>query len=94
MATQAENNGLQQQPHDSVSAHELFSRMLFTDAIKGVGIPSHEVGMLAERGGLAELKGDQYNEIWAWKAEMLEDMSLDALQALYLSLKKHEVTPT
>lgn len=93
MASQTEDNGHQQQPHDRMSEHELFSRMLFTDAIKGVGIPSHEVGMLAERGGLAELDSDQHSERWVWKAEVLEEMSLDALQALYLSLKKHEVTP-
>ena len=33
--------------------HELMTHMLFVDAIVGVGFPHHQVGVDAERGGLA-----------------------------------------
>lgn len=94
MAEQTEDAGHLEQPHDSVSDHELFTQMLFVDAIIGVGFPSHEVGMLAEHEGLADLDSDQHGECWTWKTEMLWELSIEALQALYNSLKMHEASHT
>lgn len=67
--------------------HELFTRMLFIDAIVGVGFPHNQIGIDAERGGLATLVDD-----WAWNRTALEALSLDTLQELYTGLKLHEVT--
>ena len=67
--------------------HELFTRMLFTDAIVGVGFPNNQVGVDAQRGGLATLVDD-----WAWNRTALEALSLATLQELYTGLKLHEVT--
>lgn len=92
MAEQIEDAGRLEQPHDSVSDHALFTQMLFIDAITGVGFPCHEAGMLAEHSGLADVDGSQFTEDWTWKTEALWELSLDALQALYTSLKMYEAT--
>ena len=92
MAEQTEDAGQLEQPHDSVSDHALFTQMLFIDAIVGVGFPCHEAGMMAEHAGLADCDGDQYNESWEWRTSALWEMSLEALQILYGSLKMYEAT--
>ena len=72
--------------------HDLFTQMLFIDAIVGVGVPCHEAGMLAEYQGLCSLEGDQHNECWAWNRPALEELPTPTLQDLYTSLKLYEVT--
>lgn len=64
--------------------HELFTHMLFVDAIVGVGFPHPQVAIDAERGDLANDVG--------WKREALADLSTHTLQELYTSLKIYEVT--
>lgn len=92
MAEQTEDVGRLEQPHDSVSDHALFTQMLFIDAIVGVGFPCNEAAVVAEHAGLADCDGDQYNTHWSWRVSALWEMSLEALQTLYGSLKMYEVT--
>lgn len=68
--------------------HELFTRMLFTDAIVGVGFPHPQVGADAVRGSLAHVAATG----WAWNRTALEALPLETLQDLYTGLKLHEVT--
>ncbi len=71
----------------------LMTRMLFTDAVVGVGFPHPQVGVDAERGGLATVKHDAGGEpVYAWNRRILETLSTETLQDLYTSLKLHEVT--
>lgn len=73
--------------------HEGFTRMLFVDAIVGVGFPGpYEVAERATRGGLARFTGNQHNEEWTWDRPALESLALETLQTLYVSLKTYEVT--
>ena len=67
-----------------VSDHELFTHMLFVDAIVGVGFPHPQVAIDAERGELADAVG--------WKRSALEELPTPTLQELYTSLKLYEVT--
>ena len=64
------------------------TRMLFIDAICGVGFPNEEVAVNAERGGLATSAGGGF----VWNRRILETLTTDTLQELYTSLKLHEVT--
>jgi len=68
--------------------HELFTRMLFTDAIIGVGFPHHQVATDALRGKLAYATASG----WLWNRTALEELPIDTLQDLYTGLKLHEVT--
>ena len=72
--------------------HDLFTQMLFVDAIIGVGFPHIQVAIDAERGGLATFTGTQWNEDWAWNRTTLETLSTSILQELYTSLKLYEVS--
>lgn len=72
--------------------HELFTEMLFVDAIVGVGFPSFEVADCAVRQGLAGFSGDQHNEGWTWLRPKLEALPMNDLMDLYTGLKLHEVT--
>jgi hypothetical protein len=73
--------------------HEGFTRMLFVDAIVGVGFPGpYEVAEHATRGGLARFTGNQHNESWGWERDALENLTLGTLQTLYVSLKTYEAT--
>ena len=68
--------------------HELFTRMLFVDAIVGVGFPHPQAAVDAERGGLACYVGHTYR----WNRTALEELPINTLQELYTALKLHEVT--
>ena len=72
--------------------HTLMTRVLFIDAIVGVGFPHEQVGVDAERGGLARFTGNQHNPDWAWNRRILETLSTETLQELYLGLKTYEVS--
>lgn len=72
----------------SAEPHTLMTRMLFIDAIVGVGFPSQDIAVNAERGGLATQDGLEYE----WNRRILETLTTDTLQELYTSLKLHEVT--
>jgi len=64
------------------------TRMLFVDAIVGVGFPHPQVAADAERGGLATADGEHYR----WNRRILETLSTDTLQDMYTGLKLHEVS--
>jgi hypothetical protein len=72
--------------------HELFTKMLFTDAVIGVGFPALQVAVDAERGGLAIFVGNPHNLEFSWNRDKLEELSLSTLQDLYTGLKLHEAT--
>lgn len=72
--------------------HEGFTRMLFVDAIVGVGFPHYRIGADAVRGGLARFIGGQHDETWAWERAALEELDVSTLQELYTGLKMYEVT--
>lgn len=72
--------------------HELFTRMLFVDAIIGVGFPHYQVQVDAVRGGLAASRGTGEDEEFIWSRYALEELELPTLQELYTGLKLHEVT--
>ncbi len=74
--------------------HVLMTRMLFVDAIVGVGFPHEQVGIDAERGGLATHHLQDYGNLstYTWNRRILETLSTETLQDLYTSLKLHEVT--
>lgn len=74
----------------SAEPHTLMTRMLFIDAIVGVGFPTDEIAVNAERGGLATQVG--YGPEYEWNRRILETLTTDTLQELYTSLKLHEVT--
>ena len=76
----------------SAPEHELMTRMLFIDAIVGVGFPCHEVGVNAERGGLATAWQDATGGGFRWNRRILETLSTATLQEMYSSLKMYEVT--
>lgn len=63
------------------------ARMLYADAIIGVGFPSITIGMEAEHKKLAHFTGDQHNPEWRWSREALETHSLPFLMDLYTELK-------
>lgn len=70
-------------------------RTLLLDAIRGAGFPSAEYAAACERTGLAVFTGNQHNESWAWRAELLESWSEEKLQRLYeqLRLQREESRP-
>ena len=72
--------------------HELFTRMLFVDAVVGVGFPSHDIAVNAERGGLATEWTNDTGGGFRWNRRILETLTTETLQDLYTSLKLQEVT--
>lgn len=72
--------------------HELMTHMLFVDAIVGVGFPHHQVGVDAERGGLATDWSHLAGGGFRWVRTALEALDVNTLQELYTALKLHEVT--
>jgi|JI6StandDraft_1071083.scaffolds.fasta_scaffold1073785_2 hypothetical protein len=76
----------------SFEGHELFTEMLFADAIVGVGFPSYAVAETAVKQGLAVFSGNQHNEGWTWLRPKLEALPMNDLMDLYTGLKLHEVT--
>lgn len=75
-----------------IENHELMTRMLFIDAIVGVGFPHPQVAIDAERGGLATYTGDQHNPSWVWNRRILETLTTPTLQDMYTGLKLQEVS--
>jgi len=74
--------------------HELFTTLLFVDAIIGVGFPHPRVESEAVTGGLAHVETIGDTDITVWTRSALEAMPLDTLQALYTSLKLYSVEHT
>ena len=72
--------------------HEGMTRMLFVDAVVGVGFPAQNLGMAAEQQELATFTGNQHNEEWSWTRTALEKLTTPDLQDLYTYLKTYEVT--
>lgn len=72
-------------------SHEGFTRMLFIDALAGVGLPTFASAIAASDQGLAYFCGDQHNPEWAWDSDALEKLSIETLQDLYTSIKLHKV---
>lgn len=68
------------------------TRMLYTDAIVGVGIPNLGVALRAERAGLAvhAPSGPTMfpHEQWRWDRDKLELLPLGDLIDLYLGVKE------
>lgn len=77
---------------DAQDAHEGMTRMLFVDAIFGVGFPSQAAAIVAVEQKLARYTGNQHIEAWMWDREALEALPIPLLQDLYTSLKMYEVT--
>lgn len=73
-------------------SHELMTRMLFIDAIVGVGFPHPQVAVDSERGGLATVYQTQDGPRYAWNKRILETLSTSTLQDMYTGLKLQEVT--
>lgn len=76
-------------------AHEGMTRMLFVDAVVGVGLPCEEVAEVAAKDGLVqwrltELNGE-YSTGYVWSRPALEALPLAELQELYMLLKTYEV---
>ena len=79
-------------------AHELFTHMLFIDAIIGVG--ERPLYVSAPRGTgsgvhpnpLVGTTFDRDGPLYAWNLTALEALPLETLQDLYTGLKLHEVT--
>lgn len=72
--------------------HEGFTKMLFTDALCGLGFSSYAAAVAATDQGLARFTGNQHTESWAWNRDALETLPLATLQDLYTSIKLHKVT--
>lgn len=72
--------------------HEGMTRMLFVDAIVGVGFPSSEAGAVALMTELAEFIGTKSHPAWRWIRPALESLPTPTLQDLYTKLKMFEVT--
>ncbi len=71
--------------------HTQFTRALFIDGIVGVGFPHYQVGIDAERGGLATDIGGVNGPAHKWNVRILETLPTETLQELYCSLKAYEV---
>jgi len=79
-------------PENLVEAHEGFTRMLFADAIFGLGFPNLETAITAAEQKLAVFSGNEHIDAWTWNREALEALGTETLQSLYTSLKTYEVT--
>lgn len=79
---------------DTVQDHEGFTKMLFVDAIVGLGgwCMPQSARKEAERQGLLWFTGNQHNEGRRWNRLALEGLPLSDLQDLYVGLKYQEVT--
>ena len=77
-----------------IDEHALMTRMLFIDAIVGVGFPHEQVGIDAERGGLASKtwRSAEDEPYYIWNRRILETLATDTLQEMYLGLKTYEVS--
>lgn len=78
----------------SVQDHEGFTKMLFVDALCGLGACGmpRAARQEAVKQGLMKSTGSQYNEKWDWKRGALEELPISDLQDLYVGLKYQEVT--
>jgi hypothetical protein len=80
--------------------HDLFTRMLFVDAIVGVECGITILYRSAPRGAgtgehpnpLIDTKFDRDGPLYSWNRTALEALATPTLQELYTALKLHEVT--
>jgi len=56
---------------------------LLIDAIVGKGFSSQAEGCHFVDTGFARFTGNQHNESWGWKRDVLENLSVEALTELY-----------
>lgn len=63
---------------------------LFADAIVGVGFPTIDLAIEAQRQGLAMFEGNQHNQSWRWLRKRLEGLPQKDLAELYARLKELE----
>lgn len=77
---------------DAQDNHEGMTRMLFVDAIFGVGFPSAAAAIVATEQKLARYSGNEHIDAWTWDRAALEALPTGMLQDLYTSLKMYEVT--
>lgn len=63
------------------------TKEVLIDAIVGVGFPSINVAMKAVKAELARFTGNQHNESWEWRRDMLAQAHIDDLHDLYLTLR-------
>lgn len=63
------------------------TKAILIDAIVGAGFPSIDVAMKAVKAELARFTGNQHNESWAWRCDMLAQAHIDDLHDLYLTLR-------
>lgn len=69
---------------------EEFERELAIDALIGLGVPHHKA-LTIEKNGFAEFCGNQYNDQYRWKRDVLETIPVNDLRILYTSLKWEDV---
>lgn len=93
MAQETQSAQRHHQPHGRVEGapleHELFTRMLFADALVGLGIPLEADGPALVGDGLAEETFPFYGDppVYVWVRSALEALPVNALQACYLAVK-------
>lgn len=73
--------------------HEGMTRMLFVDAIFGVGFPNVHTAVTATEQKLAKYTGNQDMDAWTWDREALESLTTETLQSLYTGLKLASLPP-
>ena len=113
MEGQAETVGRDDEPHGGVEATasepapepavldaqdtELLTRMLYADAIVGVGVPNLGVALRAERAGLTIHDPESARRFavdplphqqWRWDRDKLETLPLNDLIDLYMGIKE------
>jgi hypothetical protein len=73
--------------------HEGMTRMLFVDAIFGVGFPNVETAITACEQKLAKFTGNDVMDAWTWDRAALESLTTETLQGLYTGLKLASLPP-
>lgn len=76
---------------DLLIEHAGMTRMLFVDAIVGVGFPTYEAGIAAHNNGMATFSGNLAGKGWLWDRSALDALELNTLMDLYTSLKMREI---
>ena len=75
-------------PASSVQDHALFTRMLFADALVGLGIPDGaNKAALVDEGLVSWSLVAGGGVAYSWDRGALEAMGVDDLQAMYLAIK-------
>ena len=76
---------------DLLIEHAGMTRMLFVDAIVGVGFPTYEAGVEAHNAGRATFSGNLAGKGWLWDRSALNAVEQSALMDLYTDLKMREI---